>query len=101
MHLSVYESNDECAPHPSLPTLGELLAKNVDPATGLLTAAGHTSTQGRTPRNIAIDPRGTFLYAANQDSDTIVHFRIEHQRGQLIATGDVTPIAAPVCILFR
>src|SRR5712691_8104669 len=37
MHLSVYEPNDEYARHPSLPTLGELLAKNVDPTTGLLT----------------------------------------------------------------
>ena len=72
----------------------------IDPATGLLTAVGHTPTQGRTPRNIAIDPTGTFLYAANQDSDTIVHFRIDHQRGQLIPTGDVTQVGAPVCILF-
>jgi len=36
LHLSVYEPNDECQPHPSLPTLGELLAKNVDTTTGLL-----------------------------------------------------------------
>ena len=72
----------------------------IDPATGLLTAVGHTPTQGRTPRNIAIDPTGTFLYAANQDSDTIVHFRIDHQRGQLIPTGDDTQVGAPVCILF-
>jgi len=36
MRLSVYEPNDECDPHPSLPTLGELLAKNIDPRTGLL-----------------------------------------------------------------
>jgi 6-phosphogluconolactonase len=72
----------------------------IDQATGRLTAVGHTPTQGRTPRNIAIDPTGTFLYAANQNSDTIVHFRIDHQSGQLIPTGDVTPVGAPVCILF-
>jgi 6-phosphogluconolactonase len=72
----------------------------IDPATGRLTAAGHTSTQGRTPRSIAIDPTGTFLYAANQNSDTIVHFRIDHEQGQLIPTGEVTPVGAPVCILF-
>jgi hypothetical protein len=34
--LSVYEPSDECQPHPSLPTLGELLEK-VDPKTGVLT----------------------------------------------------------------
>jgi 6-phosphogluconolactonase len=72
----------------------------IDQASGRLTAAGHTPTQGRTPRNFAIDPTGTFLYAANQESDTIVHFRIDHQTGQLLPTGDVTPVGAPVCILF-
>lgn len=72
----------------------------IDQATGRLTAAGHTPTQGRIPRNIAIDPTGTFLYAANQESDTIVHFRIDHEQGQLTPTGDVTPVGAPVCILF-
>jgi len=72
----------------------------IDHATGRLTAAGHTSTQGRTPRNIAIDPEGTFLYAGNQDSDTIVHFRIDHEQGQLVPTGDVIQVGAPICILF-
>lgn len=72
----------------------------IDLATGRLTAAGYAPTQGRTPRNIAIDPTGTFLYAANQESDTIVHFRIDHHNGQLRPTGDVTPVGAPVCILF-
>jgi len=37
LHFTVYEPGDPCEPHPSLPTLGELLARNVDPQTGLLT----------------------------------------------------------------
>jgi 6-phosphogluconolactonase len=72
----------------------------IDQSSGRLTIAGHASTQGRTPRSFAIDPTGTFLYAANQESDTIVHFRIDHQTGQLVPTGDVTPVSAPVCVLF-
>ena len=48
----------------------------VDAATGQLTQRGHTSTQGQTPRNFAIDPSGTFVLAANQDSHTVVTFRI-------------------------
>lgn len=72
----------------------------IDQASGRLTTAGHAPTQGRTPRNFQIDPTGTFLYAANQNSDTIVHFRLDHQTGQLQPTGDVTPVGAPVCILF-
>jgi 6-phosphogluconolactonase len=72
----------------------------IDQATGRLTAAGHVPTGGRTPRNFAIDPTGTFLYVGNQGTDTIVHFRIDHQTGNLLPTGDVTPVGAPVCILF-
>jgi 6-phosphogluconolactonase len=71
----------------------------IDQTTGRLTAKGHPSTQGRIPRHIAVDPTGAFLYAANQESDTIVHFRID-QQGQLIPTGEVTRVGAPVCILF-
>ena len=65
-----------------------------------MTPVGHEPTGGRTPRNFAIDPSGTFLYAANQDSDTIVCFRIDPATGQLEATGQVTPVGAPVCVLF-
>ncbi len=76
------------------------LVPNDPPFASVLTVAGHVPTRGRTPRNFSIDPTGTFLYAANQNSDTIVHFRIDHQSGQLIPTGDVTAVGAPVCILF-
>jgi 6-phosphogluconolactonase len=72
----------------------------IDQATGRLTAIGHESTRGHTPRNFGIDPSGEFLYAANQNGDTIVHFRIDGQTGRLAPTGDVTPVGAPVCILF-
>jgi 6-phosphogluconolactonase len=72
----------------------------INQATGTLTSLGNTPTQGKTPRNFAIDPTGEFLYAANQGSDTIVHFRIDHVTSQLVPTGDVTPVGAPVCILF-
>jgi 6-phosphogluconolactonase len=72
----------------------------IDSHTGRLTALGHVSTGGRTPRNFAIDPSGARLYAANQDSDTIVHFDIDPTTGQLSPNGDVTSVGAPVCILF-
>ena len=70
----------------------------IDEATGRLTALGHTSTQGRVPRNFAIDPTGTFAYAANQDTDTIVTFRIDPATGALTPTGDVTNVLTPVCV---
>ncbi len=72
----------------------------IDAETGCLTYVGHTPTQGKTPRNFAIDPSGTYLLAANQDSDTIVSFRIEAASGRLMPTGHVTTVPRPVCVLI-
>src|SRR5256885_11263280 len=47
-------------------------------------------------------PRSTlFPYTTLFRSNTIVHFRIDHETGQLEPTGDVTPVGGPVCIRFR
>ncbi len=70
----------------------------IDEATGQLTRLGHTSTQGQTPRNFALDPSGTLLLAANQDSHTIVTFRIDAQTGALTPTGRVTDVPSPACV---
>ena len=40
----------------------------IDQGTGKLSYVGHEPTLGKTPRNFAIDPTGTFLLVANQDS---------------------------------
>jgi 6-phosphogluconolactonase len=69
-------------------------------AGGALSLVGHESTQGKTPRNFALDPSGTWLLAANQDSDTIVTFRRDAERGTLTPTGQVTASVNPVAILF-
>ena len=69
----------------------------VDPATGLLSAPAWTPTQGRTPRFIGLDPAGRFLYAANEQSDTIVTFRAG---GRLTPTGQTVRNASPVSIAF-
>ncbi|CAN5530711.1 6-phosphogluconolactonase [soil metagenome] len=70
----------------------------IDESTGQLTVAGHESTQGKTPRNFAIDPTGHFLLAANQNTDTIVTFQIDQQTGQLTPTGQIAPVPTPVCL---
>jgi 6-phosphogluconolactonase len=70
----------------------------IDQHTGRLSTVDHQSTQGKTPRNFAIDPSGTFLLVGNQDSDTIVTFRIDPQTGRLRATGQVTDVPTPVCV---
>lgn len=69
-------------------------------AAGKLTFTGATPSGGKTPRNFRMDSSGTYLLAANQDSDTIVVFRIDQDTGALSPTGEVVHISKPVCIKF-
>jgi len=73
----------------------------IDEETGKLTYVGIEPTQGKTPRNFAIDPTGTFLLAANQSTDTIVTFRIDQKTGELISTGHVADVPQAVCMKFK
>jgi 6-phosphogluconolactonase len=77
-----------------------IAAYKVDANKGTLTAAGTFSTKGKIPRNFAIDPTGKFLLAANQDSGTIVIFKIDEATGALTATDSETEVPSPVCITF-
>jgi 6-phosphogluconolactonase len=70
----------------------------IDPTTGKLTSLGFEPTQGKTPRNFAIDPTGAFLFAENQYSNSIVVFRIDPEKGTLKPTGQTVKISNPVCI---
>src|SRR3984957_3560055 len=72
----------------------------IDPVRGTLTLAGDFSTQGKEPRNFALDPTGKFLLAANQESNNIVVFRIDQSTGALTATGQIAQVPAPVDIVF-
>ena len=73
---------------------------SVDQESGRLTAAGHASTRGRTPRNFTLDPTGAWLLAANQDSDDISVFRRDADSGQLTPVGETVWAPMPVCLLF-
>jgi 6-phosphogluconolactonase len=66
--------------------------------TGILTLIGHHNVKGKTPRNFVIDPTGTYLLVANQDSDNVVTFRIDPETGKLIDTGIEASIPTPVCL---
>jgi len=69
-------------------------------ATGMLTTRGHVSTQGKEPRDFAIDPSGRFLLAENQDTGTVVSFQIDPVHGSLTPTGHVAHVPTPVCLTF-
>ena len=80
--------------------LNNIAMYSINSNTGELSLIGYQSTFGKTPRNFVIDSTGTFLLVANQDSGTVVTFRIDPETGKLIDTGIVTKIPTPVCLKF-
>jgi 6-phosphogluconolactonase len=72
----------------------------VDTRSGRLSALGHQSTLGRTPRCFGVDPTGQYLIAANQDSNSLVVFAVDVDSGRLRAVGDPVAAPKPVCVVF-
>ena len=72
--------------------------------TGQLTYLDHQTTGGKTPRNFAIDPSGTIVLVANQDSHNIVSFRRNPQTGLLTQLSTIecpTPVCLKIATLIR
>jgi 6-phosphogluconolactonase len=72
----------------------------IDPKSGTLTLVENDSTQGKTPRHFTLDPTGSWLLAANQDSDEIVLFHVNPKTGHLTPNGKVIQVPSPACIKF-
>ncbi|MBL9171982.1 MAG: lactonase family protein [Verrucomicrobiales bacterium] len=72
---------------------------SVEPG-GRLKWVERVSTQGKVPRNFQIDPTGHYLWAANQNSDSIVLFRVDGATGKLTPTGQTLSVGSPVCVVF-
>lgn len=70
----------------------------INQQSGKLTLVAHQSVFGKTPRNFNLDPSGNFLLVANQNSDDIVIFKVNHATGLLTNTGKKIAIGSPVCI---
>ena len=64
------------------PNGSSIAAFAVDPATGLLTAAGHVPTEA-VPSAFCLDPAGHFLFAAGTASGRLASYRIDQQSGAL------------------
>lgn len=73
---------------------------SVDAKSGKLTAVGHQSTLGKTPRGFDIDPTGQYVIAANQDSDSVAIFKINQATGLLVPTGQTLEVGNPVCVVM-
>src|SRR5271165_1806163 len=67
---------------------------------GELASISETWTRGDYPRSFSIDPTGSFLYSCNQRSDAITTFRVNKKRGELIFSGQYTPVGTPSMIIF-
>ncbi|WP_245734158.1 lactonase family protein [Lentzea jiangxiensis] len=64
-----------------------------------LTLVGHTPVGGRYPRHITFDPSGSFLFAANQNSNNVTSFAVNRATGELTPSGAPLQTPIPVCVL--
>jgi 6-phosphogluconolactonase len=72
----------------------------VNPADGKLALIERVPTEGKTPRHFAIDPTGQWLAVVNQDSDTVMTFRIDAKSGRLKKAGQPVRINSPAMVDF-
>jgi 6-phosphogluconolactonase len=70
----------------------------VDPATGHLTAAGHTPTEA-VPSAFCLDPAGHFLFAAGTASGRLASYRIDQQSGALMSLAVIEVGKRPAAVL--
>jgi 6-phosphogluconolactonase len=63
---------------------------------GQLRMIADTWVHADSPRSIAIDPGGEYLYSCNQKGDSITSFRINSSSGALQFTGRFEPVGSPV-----
>lgn len=80
--------------------LNNLVIYKIDEATGVLSVVGFQPTLGIKPRNFSFDPTGNFLLVANQDSDNISVFTVNHETGLLTDTGKSINVPNPVCLVW-
>jgi 6-phosphogluconolactonase len=72
----------------------------MDAATGRMEVIAHEGTRGETPRNFNLDPRGDFLFAANQDTDNVTIFEVNRSDGKLTGVTKQLEVGSPVCVHF-
>ncbi|WP_419993270.1 lactonase family protein [Streptomyces boninensis] len=79
--------------HDSVSTL------TLDDAGDTLELTANVPCGGRWPRELAIDPAGAHLYAANQHSGDVVWFDADARTGELTRAGSIAAPAAS-CVVF-
>jgi 6-phosphogluconolactonase len=72
----------------------------IDPDNGTLTFVSRTSSLGKGPRDFAIDPSGKFMVVANQNSDSIIVYRLDPATGKPTTVVTRIQVGNPVCLKF-
>jgi len=67
---------------------------------GTLDSVGNFPTSGKEPRHFAVDPTGWFILAENQNSSSIVAFRVNAPKGDLTQVSQTEGVPSPVCLVF-
>jgi 6-phosphogluconolactonase len=78
----------------------EISVYAINPDNGELIFVQRVSSNGKNPRDFAIDPNGNFLVLANQDSDSILVYKIDKSNGKIFRTSTTIDIGNPVCLKF-
>ncbi|MDQ2792671.1 MAG: lactonase family protein [Bacteroidota bacterium] len=103
-----YTGNNSCADVHVAPNGLFLYASNrghnsiavfaIDSSNGTLVPIQDVDTQGKTPRNFALDPSGRLLLVANQNSNNLVSYRVDAFSGLLTPTGQQAVVPAPMFV---
>ncbi|MFC4404764.1 lactonase family protein [Gracilibacillus xinjiangensis] len=65
-----------------------------------LSFVGWTDTEGDWPRDFVLDPTEQFVIASNQESDTLVLFERNKEKGTLTLVQKDVKVPEPVCVKF-
>jgi 6-phosphogluconolactonase len=81
-------------------TANDIVTFSINKDNGQLTYVDRISSMGKGPRNFVIDPTGAFLLAANQNSDSVIIYKIDKTTGKLTAMASRLTLGNPVCLKF-
>jgi len=74
---------------------------SIDTIIGTLRLVNHIPSEGKHPRNFALDPTGKFLLVANQLSNSIIVFSRDLESGLLTHVYTLLDIPNPSCLKLR
>ncbi|WP_347558051.1 lactonase family protein [Robbsia sp. KACC 23696] len=80
--------------------VNQIVIYAVNRQSGTLTLVDRVSSQGKIPREFAIDPSGRWMIVGNQDSDDAFWYRRDPETGKLTPTTMRMDIGSPVFFKF-